>query len=814
VKANAFAIQDPVTGQAILRDQRDLNAEHAKVKAQLKALGGSKLLEPSNPILGPKKTADGRVTIRGKTLPQSFDFLNGFMPHIRNFARQFEQFGQTGESMQVRYHAIGSGDTGAFRVNRLGNLEAITREVIPWGWELTKAGNLNATVLDLSQFRNRAMRGIAERNPALAPFDYDMGKIEADLKTYMENHRQELPGSTKIGEEKRDAINAILGIATTKNRERNALSGSFGPGSAIKQFRLDRVDAAVGTGRTGFHFDYDRANRNFMPDKPAPMPDLSQDLPGQAMPDVKMPDGRIVDNWSKVKNGDNWNTVKRFLPSEDVDPPVFPIGRSKDEVVENAARFLLETKSATDRSGVTVLLSNPQTRGGYSDKIKNRAEHATGRELKKGSSVRELDPEKAQWVAAVPDTIQNAPVKVYAGSEVLYFRKYRKRTHMVVTTKEGVFLDQEPFDSGFVTQYPLELRNRQFKGVAKVEILPPPAAVSGSPTNATTNATPATTDAVDQAGSVGTPGDSNLSGVESKSRPQGQAMLDVDANTGLPLNKNGTVTIFHATTAEKAARIRKEGILRSEAEPDVYFSTAKDGTGYGDGTVVAVQIDPKKLQLDDEFPDGRKDFRVSVGKAKQLPIKIENVFTPGQAMPDLVKSEAEWDAPLYEPLPKGEFTVRLHHGTWRGGYDSFKDGSHFSKSKKYASRYMQTSASSMGMSGLKQAAKQEIISADVTFKKVFDTRNPADRKIFEQEFYRKYGTGTPVGERGLPDWTDALDLAEFLEESHPKYDGIVLDEGGEPLPNGEVRVRPEAFVPLKGAKIKIADRTPLADFSE
>jgi hypothetical protein len=202
--------------------------------------------------------------------------------------------------MQVRYHAIGSGDTGAFRVNRLGNLEAITREVIPWGWELTKAGNLNATVLDLSQFRNRAMRGIAERNPALAPFDYDMGKIEADLKTYMENHRQELPGNTKIGDEKRDAINAILGIATTKNRERNALSGSFGPGSAIKQFRLDRVDAAVGTGRTGFHFDYDRANRNFMPDKPAPMPDLSRDLPGQATPDAAGPTDAPVEQGFKV----------------------------------------------------------------------------------------------------------------------------------------------------------------------------------------------------------------------------------------------------------------------------------------------------------------------------------------------------------------------------------------------------------------------------------------------------------------------------------------------------------------------------------
>ena len=288
VQATTFATKDPVTGQAILRDQRDLNKEHAKVKEQIKNIVGSKLIDPTNPVLGPKKTADGRVTVRGRVLPPTFDFLNGFMPHIRAFARQFEALGAAGESMQVRYHAIGSGDTGAMRVNRLGNLEAITREVIPWGWELTKPGNLNATVLDLSAFRKRAMRGIAERNPALAPFDYDMGKIEADLKTYMENHRQELPGNTKIGDEKRDTINAILGIATIKNRERNALSGSFGPGSAIKQFRLDRVDAAIGTGRQGFHFDYDRANRNFMPDKPAPMPDLSKDLPtanGQAMPD-------------------------------------------------------------------------------------------------------------------------------------------------------------------------------------------------------------------------------------------------------------------------------------------------------------------------------------------------------------------------------------------------------------------------------------------------------------------------------------------------------------------------------------------------
>lgn len=289
IKANAFAIQDPATGQAILRDQRDLNAEHAKVREQLKALGGSKLLEPANPVLGPKKTSDGRVTIRGKVLPPQFDFLNGFMPHIRNFARQFEQFGQTGESMQVRYHAIGSGDSGAFRIKNLGNLEAVTREVLPFEWQLTKAGNLNAVVLDLTQFRNRALRAINNRNEALAPFNFEIGQLEADLKVWMDNHRNNLPGENKIGTDKRDAINALVGLATIQNRTKNPLNGSFGPGSAIKQFRLDRVDAAIGTGRQGYHFDYERANGNRLPEIQSPLPDLSRDIPpanGQAMPDI------------------------------------------------------------------------------------------------------------------------------------------------------------------------------------------------------------------------------------------------------------------------------------------------------------------------------------------------------------------------------------------------------------------------------------------------------------------------------------------------------------------------------------------------
>jgi hypothetical protein len=77
----------------------------------------------------------------------------------------------------------------------------------------------------------------------------------------------------------------------------------------------------------------------------------------------------------------------------------------------------------------------------------------------------------------------------------------------------------------------------------------------------------------------------------------------------LPLNPDGTVTLYHATAPDRAQQILSSRMLRSEAEPSVYFSTANQGTGYGD-TVVAVDVNPKLLQLDDEFPGGRVDFRI------------------------------------------------------------------------------------------------------------------------------------------------------------------------------------------------------------
>ena len=92
-----------------------------------------------------------------------------------------------------------------------------------------------------------------------------------------------------------------------------------------------------------------------------------------------------------------------------------------------------------------------------------------------------------------------------------------------------------------------------------------------------------------------------------------------DDITGLPLNEDGTVTVYHHTSAENAAKIRRDGWLRSAGEPDLYFTTqAETDTGYGD-TAIAVRVKPERLQLDDEFPGGRQDYRVgSPTKGRRL----------------------------------------------------------------------------------------------------------------------------------------------------------------------------------------------------
>ena len=136
-----------------------------------------------------------------------------------------------------------------------------------------------------------------------------------------------------------------------------------------------------------------------------------------------------------------------------------------------------------------------------------------------------------------------------------------------------------------------------------------------------------------KAGSQGWRGESILAGVKSADnwareselqagtevQPSGELLAQraaptTDERTGLDLNPDGTVTLYHHTSANAAGAIKRSGQLVSAGEPDVYLTTRREtDTGYGD-TVVTVRVNPDRLNIDDQFPNGRQDFRIDVGQ--------------------------------------------------------------------------------------------------------------------------------------------------------------------------------------------------------
>lgn len=269
--------------QAELNAEQKLRAEQAGNLFQTK-----KLTSPADPTVAKKKRTNGNIETFGRRLPQNFFFSNSFGRHIRDFARLFEEAMDNGETLNTSYFAVLTkrSDTGAVRDKDLGNAVRIDREVMPFEWVVSNQNNILASVLDITKFRNRVNRAIRDGDEPLARlFDNKWENIEPAFKKLLDNHRNNLPGETGLGAETRDVLNALIGIGTKENSARNPYNGRYGKDSAIERFRLDRINDSVKSGRSSFHFDYSKAAGNALPEIQSPLPDLSRDLPGQAMPD-------------------------------------------------------------------------------------------------------------------------------------------------------------------------------------------------------------------------------------------------------------------------------------------------------------------------------------------------------------------------------------------------------------------------------------------------------------------------------------------------------------------------------------------------
>ena len=148
----------------------------------------------------------------------------------------------------------------------------------------------------------------------------------------------------------------------------------------------------------------------------------------------------------------------------------------------------------------------------------------------------------------------------------------------------------------------------------------------------------------------------------------------------------------------------------------------------------------------------------------------------------------------------------VYHGTPDAFESNIRAESYFSSQPEIADIYTNPSASSIATRAKTGEAKA-VYPAYLDIKKPFDTRDPKIRKEFMEEFYGEYSR-TPLSESGLPDWTQARDLKEWIDESGKKYDGLILDEGGMPMPDGTVKSRGVSYVPFKEEQIKSAVSDP------
>ena len=138
--------------------------------------------------------------------------------------------------------------------------------------------------------------------------------------------------------------------------------------------------------------------------------------------------------------------------------------------------------------------------------------------------------------------------------------------------------------------------------------------------------------------------------------------------------------------------------------------------------------------------------------------------------------------------------LSVYHGSPRGGFTVFDtkyDGAYFTPDKQYATEY--TRNGEFGNT-------PKVYEVYLNIQNPFDTRNPRDRKLFYDEFYMKWGNGTDLQAKGLPDWTDGSDLVEFLRDKG--YDGMLIDEGGVPDGKGGVRDRGISYVAFSPEQIK------------
>ena len=167
------------------------------------------------------------------------------------------------------------------------------------------------------------------------------------------------------------------------------------------------------------------------------------------------------------------------------------------------------------------------------------------------------------------------------------------------------------------------------------------------------------------------------------------------------------------------------------------------------------------------------------GESYKLAQERGDKLGQGLAMIDMIPGASLLTAPV-KVAKKAKGTTTLYHGSAKPIKNINSDQTlYMTENRKVADLYTDPgySAAVKSKENFKNISPT-IIKSEVKTDKLFDTRIPEHKKLFEKEFYGKYGNMSPLTKKGLPDWLETEDIADFIKDKKLPFKGVLVDEGG------------------------------------
>ena len=249
-----------------------------------------------------------------------------------------------------------------------------------------------------------------------------------------------------------------------------------------------------------------------------------------------------------------------------------------------------------------------------------------------------------------------------------------------------------------------------------------------------------------------------------------------------------------------------------------FIRRMKEFRDAGNDQLIKSQLDMKKLS-NSEYDGIVAKMYPGENEVREIGVfdtrKIKNVDKPN------TKSSTTELSPQQQEFFKDSvirdnsgMLKKMYHGSPNGKIEEFNPGSYFTENKEYADGYQNPEASSLMPGARKIKNTPKTYEVYLNIKKPFTLSDAKAKDIYFNEYikggnsayYDPYGTTRKmIDELDEVDWIEGVNLMEWLQENHPEYDGMYLDEGGTGgySPDNEYVDRGKSVVNFRGDQVKI-----------